>query len=862
MKHILLKDLSTPEHKFTTTMLRAAKSIAKNEQKQANIAEAQRLQDKGYSNVAIGKRMKINESSVRALLAPGQKDKTDVLETTKGMLKEQVAEKKYLDVGVGVERHIGVSKEKLGVAVAALKEEGYGVHYVKVTQLGTGKQTTLKVLAGPDVTYSEVFKNRDHIKGITEVSDDGGRTFFGIQPPLSISAKRVAVRYGNEGGKDTDGILYVRPGVKDVSLGKSRYAQVRVAVGGTHYLKGMAMYKDDLPEGVDILFNTNKHSTGNKLDAMKKLSDDPDNPFGAVIKPGGQQLSKGRDGKTKVTSVMNIINEEGDWERWSRTLSSQFLSKQSPKLAKTQLDMTLDSKQREFDEIKSLTNPTVRKKLLETFADGADSSSVRLSAARLPRQSNHVILPISSLKENEVYAPTFRQGERVVLVRHPHGGIFELPELTVNNRNPEGKKLLGDTQDAIGINHKVAERLSGADFDGDTVIVIPNNHGAVKTKPALAGLKGFDPLASFPGYPGMIKMTAKTKQFEMGDISNLITDMTIRRANDSELARAVRHSMVVIDAEKHELNYKQSAIDNGIPQLKIKYQGKADSGAKTLISRAKSRLDVPERKPRSASKGGPIDKRTGEKVFEPTGASFINSKGKLIVKTDESTKLAEVRDAHTLSSGTLIEKIYADHSNALKSLANQARLAADRTKPAEWSDSAKKVYAKEVTSLNHKLDLAERNAPLERYAQVIANSIVSQKKAANPDLEQSELKRIKFQALEEARRRTNAKKDRIDITDSEWAAIQAGAISNNKLTKVLNNSDPQQIKKLATPKSDVLMTASKTARAKQMIASGYTQAEVADAVGVSLRLHSRLPSARGNDGTHAYHSRQPIRSLH
>jgi len=592
---------STDDHKMTTTQLRALKSIAKTAQRQADISQAQRLKDKGLSNVAIGTKMHLNESSVRALLAPGQKDKADVLAATTGMLKDQVAQKKYVDVGIGVERYLNVSKDKLGVAVSALKEEGYTLHYVKMPQLGTGKPTTLKVLAAPDTPYKEVYANRYQIKSPVLHSEDGGRNYTpNFQHPMSINSKRVQVRYADEGGSETDGVIYVRPGVADVSLGGKRYAQVRVSVDGTHFLKGMAMYHDDLPSGVDLVYNVNKQPTGNKHDAMKPMvidkatgEVDMGNPFGASI---SRQVTHPES--HKVTSVMNIVNEEGTWETWSRTLSSQFLSKQSPKLAKTQLDMVTEKKQMELNDIMKLTNPAVRRKLLIEFADAADASSVHLEAAHLPRQANRVILPISSLKENEVYAPGFRNGERVVLVRHPHGGIFEIPELTVNNRNPEAKRLLGTnvlTEDAIGINHKVAQRLSGADFDGDTVLVIPNNEGRVKHKPALSGLKGFDPVASYPGYPGMAKMSTARKGFEMGDVSNLITDMTIRGANDGELAQAVRHSMVVIDAEKHGLNWKQSAIDNGIPALKTKYQGKSNAGAATLISKAGSRIDVLQR---------------------------------------------------------------------------------------------------------------------------------------------------------------------------------------------------------------------------------------------------------------------------
>lgn len=805
----------------STTKLRAAKSIAKNAQKQADIYQAQRLKDKGLSNVAIGERMGINESSVRALLAPGQKDKADVLEATSNMLKDQVEKKKYIDVGAGVELHMGVSRTKLNTAVAVLEEQGYKVQYLKVEQLGTGKQTTMKVLTKDDVPYSELYKNRDQVQQITDYTQDGGRTYLGLKPPVPVSSKRVAVRYAEEGGSNADGVIYVRPGVKDLSLGESHYAQVRISVDGTHYLKGMAMYKDDLPAGVDLMFNTNKSNTGNKLDAMKALKDDPDNPFGAVI--------------SRQSGAMNIVNEEGNWSNWSKSLSSQMLSKQSPSLARTQLDMTFDRKKQEFDEIQKLTNPAVKKRLLESFADDADSSAVHLKAAALPRQGSHVILPIESMKPTEIYAPNYRDGERVALIRYPHGGKFEIPELVVNNRQPEAKKLLGNAVDAVGINHKVAERLSGADFDGDTVLVIPNNSGRVKSEPALEGLKNFDPM-KYKLPDDAPRMSPRTKQVEMGKVSNLITDMTIRGANNAELARAVRHSMVVIDAEKHHLDYKQSAMDNNIQQLKAKYQGGARGGASTLISNsgASSTIKVPEFKPRPAKDGGPIDKATGEKVFVKTGSTYTDKHGRVVPHLTEVTKLGYTKDAHSLSSGTPIEKIYADHSNKLKSLANEARKSMVNTKSTPYSPSAKAAYAKEVGSLNSKLNLALRNAPLERQAQVLANATFAAKKRANPDMDPAEIKKIKAQALAEARTRTQAKKAHIQITDDEWAAIQAGAISTNKLSQILQNADLDQVKKLATPKSELLMTSSKTNRAKAMLASGYTQAEVADALGVSV----------------------------
>jgi hypothetical protein len=843
---------------MTTTELRARKSIAKNEAQKALAAEAQRLKDKGMSTVAIGERLGKNESSIRALLNPEARERQDRTANTADRLRQELQSKGVIDIGAGTENHIGVSKTRLNTAVAMLEDEGYKVQYVKTKQLGTGLYTTVKVLAPKDMPYSEIARNPDMIKSVAFFSEDGGRSMLGIHPPMSIDSKRVAVRYGDEGGADADGVIYVRRGVPDVSIGNSRYAQVRVMVDGTHYLKGMAMYSDDIPAGHDLLFNTNKKNTGNKLDALKETKSDPDNPFGSAIRR--QLVVKDADGKEHVTSAMNIVNEEGAWHEWSHNLSSQMLSKQSPVLAKEQLDLSYNIKKAEYDEIMSLTNPGVRKKLLQSFADSADASAVHLSAAGLPRTRTHVILPISAMKENEIYAPNYRDGETVVLIRHPHGGTFEIPELTVNNRVPAAKRALGQAVDAVGINAKVAARLSGADFDGDTVLVIPNNSRKVKTSSPLAGLKGFDPQSEYGPYDGMRtidggtwnattrkvdfpegkKPSGRAKQQQMGDVSNLITDMTIKGANTSEIARAVRHSMVVIDSEKHHLDYKRSAIENGIPELKAKYQGRDASGhlkgASTLISRASSDIRVPDRKARSVKEGGPIDPQTGEKRYTLTGETYVNKAGVTVHRTIKSTKMAEARDAHSLVSsdgGTTMEKVYADHANRLKALANSARKEWLATKSTPYSPSAKQVYEPEVKALNAKLDIALRNQPLERQAQLIANATVSAKRQANPNLEPDSIKKLQGQALTEARSRVGAKKQRIEITQREWDAIQAGAISGNKLDQILNNTDMDRIKQLATPKASPVMTKAVSARAESMLKAGYNQAEVAEALGIS-----------------------------
>lgn len=859
---------------MTTTRFRALNSIAKNQQRQEKIAQVEKLAAKGMSNVAIGKRMGIPESSVRSLRAPGAKEKADTIQLIADMVKEHVDRDLYVDVGKGVENHLGISKEKLQTAIQVLQEQGYKMHYVKVKQLGTRLETTIKVLSKPDVPYSEVFANRANIKTITDFSTDGGKSFNVIQFPKSIAAKRIAVRYAEEGGALADGVLYVRPGVPDVSIGSARYAQVRVAVNGTHYLKGMAIYKDDLPEGVDIMFNTNKSKTANKLDALKELKKlpdgriDPDNPFGAQI---SRQLTKTNSkGEEVLTSTMNILSEEGRWDTWSRTLSSQVLSKQSPVLAKEQLDMTYEQKRFDLNDIKALTNPAVKRLLLEKFADEVDSSAVHLEAARLPRSSWHVILPINSLKENEVYAPNFENGERVALIRYPHAGTFEIPELTVNNKNREARSLLGpQAPDAVGIHAKVAERLSGADFDGDTVLVIPNNRGRIQSTAPLEGLKRFNAKDSFAPYDGMPTIdggiyradTGKVdygsknpntanKHKEMGKISNLITDMTIKGASTQELAQAVRHSMVVIDAEKHTLDYKRSSIENGIPALVKKYQAKPDGtagGAATLISRAGSEVRVFDRKARPAAEGGPIDRATGKRMFVETGKTRLNPKtGKLERVTVESEKLRETDDAFTLTSkpGTKIESVYAQHSNRLKSLANEARKEYINTTPRPISRSAKEHYADDVKRLNAALNVAQKHAPIERQAQLLANAQVAAKRAANPNMDAATRRKIESQALATARTRMGGGKERIVISPREWEAIQAGAISNHKLEQILSHADLDTVRKLATPKDRPEMGTAKTLRAKQMIDSGFTQAEIASHLGVSV---STLNKSLGGD---------------
>lgn len=830
--------------------LRSAKSNASAAIRAANRTYCLELKDKGYSQSAIARKMGVGESTVRSWLKADISQKQSVAKSTADMLEREIGKYKYVDIGGGVENRIGINRNQLDNAISLLKDKGYQVMYVKTEQLGTGKYTSIKVLVPPGIKYSEVAKNKNMIAYPGFYAEDHGSVIRPIEPPISIDSKRIFVKYDEDGGSNKDGVIELRRGVDDISLGKARYAQVRIAVDGTHYLKGMAMYSDDIPEGYDIIFNTNKKK-GTPLEGakdnsvLKEMKSDQDNPFGATIRRDdelvlAQRHYVGKDGK-EHQSAINIVNEEGNWNTWRKTLSSQMLSKQTTSLAKKQLKLAADLKKEEFDEIMSLENPTIKKALLDKFADGCDSAAVNLKAAGLPRQASKVILPFPDMKEDEIYAPSFRNGEHVVLVRYPHGGIFEIPELTVNNKYQKARDTIGtDAKDAVGIHPKVAERLSGADFDGDTVLVIPTEGTKIKTSSPLKGLVDFNPSRSYPAYEGMpeVKGSGFNKQRQMGDVSNLITDMTIKGASPDEICRAVRHSMVIIDAEKHNLNWKQSYIDNGIAALKEKYQGGAKRGASTIISRASSDARPLARKEITNPKNMTDAEReryySGRKVYRETGETYTNKNGQTIKRTAKSTKMAEADDAYSLSSGFAMENIYAEHANYLKDLARQARKASISSKPITYSPEAKKLYSNEVKSLNDKLNIALQNRPVERKAQLLAGAKVKLVRDANPDMDADDIKKLKGRCLTEARAVTGAKKSQIYISDKEWEAIQNGAISNRRLEMIIANSDLDTLKQLAMPRNTVGMSTAKVSRAKSMQARGYTLSEIADALGVSV----------------------------
>lgn len=864
----------------STTELRRQISIDKERRMTDMSLKVREMKAQGMSNVAIAEKLGTSDTNVGKILREEQVRQSKKTQNVVDTLKKELETKHYIDTSAGAELECGVSKTRMTTAVQMLKEEGYQTYYIQVPQ-PSGKYTTIRVLGTPDSDWNELVHDHTLIQPIQSYFQDDGSTVLGIQPVKSVDSSRVLIRYGNEqpvAGKEREGVIQLKRGVEDISLNGSAYSQVRIGVDGTHYMKGMAIYADDkdFPPGIDIIYNTNKSLGTDKYEVFKKMNTikdesgntvvNQDNPFGASIKDlsaGGQRYYIDEKGE-KQLSCINKVNDEGDWDKWHRTISAQYLSKQPEATVRKQLDLTLQDRRAEYDEIMSLTNPTLKRKMLDSFADDCDASASHLKAKAFPRQAAQVIVAVPSMADNEVFAPNYENGEWVALVRFPFASYHESPKLRVNNNNPEALKVIGkNAPDAIGINAHVMAQMSGADSDGDTALVIPLKTANVRTGKVLPGLEGF----STDQYKIAEKdkdtipvITPQMKQVEMGKITNLIADMQLKGCEDSELERAIKHSMVVVDAEKHKLDYKKSEADNNIDGLKRKYQDKGNGkygGSSTLITRANSEVYVNERKPgtvvdeETGASYYAIDPRTGKKIWVDTGKTYMKKvkaptkadpdrvKYKETLRQEKTTAMEQTDDATTLLSSKTnaspIERAYADYANDLKALANEARKQMLATPKLKRDPQAAKEYASEVETLKAKNREAKLNAPRERQALIMAEATYKEALAKNPEMNNDKAfcKKLKGQAITRARIVNNAKKPYVSFTDREWEAVQKGAISDNLLSELLVNAKDDEVKQRAMPKTSKKVSDSMASLARSMATNGYTSAEIANRLGVS-----------------------------
>lgn len=848
----------------STGLLRDVYRTAKNRVRIDNYNKAIELKEKGYSNQKIADELGLSgESAVRSLFNKNSHEQNILGQRTADQLKDILKEKGPLDIGAGAEAElsialgVNISEERLREALYILEEEGYVIENVRTPQpTNPGQKTTIRLLAEPGTDVKTLRRDYSNWNSITNyISPDGGDT---IQPlyeyPASLDPKRLMIRYSEDGGEAKDGLIELRRGVDDLSLGQSNYAQVRILVDGTHYIKGMAAYSDNLPEGIDIVFNTNKSKSVPALgpdkenSVLKPIKKDPENPFGSLIKDsdeGGQYHYIDKETGEDKLGLINKTREEGDWETWKDKLPAQFLSKQPQKLIDNQLNLSVANKRAEYEEICSLTNPTLKKKLLLDFAGKCDTAAVDLKAASLPGQKYHVLMPMETLKSNECYAPNYEDGTMLALVRFPHAGPFEIPVVRVNNSYEEGKNMLGPNAiDAIGISHDAAKKLSGADFDGDTAIAIPiTDNVRIQSEPVHRLLRDFDPQMEYARRDGMKEMTKNNTQREMGIISNLITDMYTQGASSTELAYATRHSMVVIDAEKHGLDYKRSEEENHIEELKQKYQDHKDGtgkygGASTIISRAKSDVTVDKRQ------GAPRINEDGTVWYKKADdLYYIDKHGEKKTRKQQVSAMSETDDAFTLVSNvnSPVERAYATYANTMKDIAKQARAEAVKTKDISYSKDAYLAYKSDIDILLDQVNEAERNRPRERLATAKANAVISKKMAEwredNPSASKSEYnaekKKISQKAMSKARREVGAARKEITLTDRQWDAINQGAVHKTTLEKIFKYANMDAVRQRALPHTNNELGKAAQARIRQMSVSGYTTNEIAKQLGVS-----------------------------
>lgn len=812
----------------------------------------------GKSIRQAAEELNMPDATLRNYLSTGTpktaKAKLEKAEAVKNMYKAAIDKQaKYIDIGAGTEHQIGITDYQKKLAVEALKNEGYYVHPVRMPNITSPDKpiTTMVLTKDPDPKSAQ--------RNVLDVQlpnyQYNGVKLTGIKKPMDVSWDDVKISYGTNGENDRDGTILVRRGVKDADLGDTHYAQVRISVGGTHYMKGMAMYGDaDDFKGTkaDYIFHTNKPSTKTPQEVLKKQKDNPLNPFESSIR--------------RQRGVFNIVNQEGDWNDYHPTIASQMLSKQRIPFIKERLNDTIKMHQESFDKIMSITNPIVKKKLLEdlggdpndpTKRGAIDTAQIHLRAIGEQGTRFKTLISNPWLKPNEIYAPDYKNGEHVVLVRYPHGGTFEIPDLVVNNKNTKSKKLLGNAIDGIGIHPETARILSGADFDGDTALIMPNNNGRIKssdarTTHAFKSLREFDPntyeltsKADLP-YEGKVKnkysgveetkmiypgrhITPRYKQTEMGNVSNMITDMTIRGATNDELIRAVKYSMVVIDSEKHHLDYKQAKDDLGISALQKRYMTKIDPdtgrksiGANTLISVSKHDLGLSKEKRKELLDAGLSQYEINKEM---------QKHGKLLPTLADQGKLSKI------NSGTPVEALYQNYIERLQTMKETARKTVSEIKTPERSDVARKVFKNEVASLGSKIKSIQSQAPLERKAQIEANRAYREYVHSNPDISTDRKKNIRSEMINKARDQNGlpAYEKKIHITPDEWNAIQSNAISKTAMSTLMKKADMEELKEYAMPKKKSNISSGKLASIMRKLENGSaTLAEIAESEGMSV----------------------------
>ena len=266
-------------------------------------------------------------------------------------------------------------------------------------------------------------------------------------------------------------------------------------------------------------------------------------------------------------------------------------------------------------------------------------------------------------------------------------------------------------------------------------------------------------------------------------------------------------------------------------------------GKRTLVTESGKSITYDMTDAKQRGKYDPIMSKNskGEVVFTNKDKTITYKKE---MRTVKSTEMGETTDAHTLVSVKQhpIELIYADYANSMKALANRARMEYIKTGNLQYDRNAAKIYANEVSSLESKLNEAKKNNPKERMAQRLAAAEVKKKQNVDPTLKGEDLRKVSQRAITKYREEVGSvsrSKRNINITEKEWEAIQAGAISDNRLKTILDNSDPDVLRQRAMPKTGRKPTSAQVMRMKALANSNFTLQEIATKLGFSTSTISK-----------------------
>ena len=212
---------------LTTTQLRNAITYARKEEREYNREQVAGMKEAGLSNVEIGQRLGISEGTVRNYISDNKSSKAtseQQLDNIEKALSDSLKQTGHLDVGVGVERQLGVSRTKFNAVVNQMVENGdLYIHNIQIQRLNDPTKYTIVKVLSTEPDYLKVLKDSTNIGNLEYFSDDKAlESAKRFETPQMVDLNRIKIRYQEDGGADLDGLIEIRKGTEDLDLGNSQ----------------------------------------------------------------------------------------------------------------------------------------------------------------------------------------------------------------------------------------------------------------------------------------------------------------------------------------------------------------------------------------------------------------------------------------------------------------------------------------------------------------------------------------------------------------------------------------------------------------------------------------------------------------